>query len=622
MLLLAAVLVLGVSAFMVSALNQTPDPATLNRNYNARVLQQAKDALIGYVVKEVLDLTENVPGRLPCPESPGDAGGDLEGRAASTCDPTFATNKNVGRLPWRTLALDKLVDAANEPLWYAVSPNWVLGSATPVINSGTPGQLTVDGISNVVAVIIAPGRPLSVNPNASQIAAGCTARNQVRFDKSHNPGAPSNPNYLDYLECQNGSAPIDLAFGGSVVDNPTHRVVNDQLVIITAEEILNAIQGPIVERMQRTVAPLLSEFGDIWAAGSKRLPYAVPFTAPEALPADGFCGPTANVAQQLEGLLPIAPSAGSCSSNWTGGFTGSGITSNGCVSSGTNALCSFTYYRLNSSNFLFALLGLSGVANVTATLQAVAPHATASFRLPLQPTSIAATPAAPTTTISGVSFLPGTDGDAQLSLNVQVSAANICLDGLLPVIPLIGKVTCQLLVALVPGLASAHDVALTIPQLAAPILQGSKLSAGVLSAHTPSSATPPYAFDLLNPAGPGPANTPPAEPHYWFIQNQWYRYTYYAVAPNATVAASGGDLTVNGFPVANGNANDKQFVLALMGPPVTGQVRPSAAVNQYVEGANAVTGASPRAFAYQVYAVAGNDRLATCPFTDGLAPCD
>ena len=112
------------------------------------------------------------------------------------------------------------------------------------------------------------------------------------------------------------------------------------------------------------------------------------------------------------------------------------------------------------------------------------------------------------------------------------------------------------------------------------------------------------------------------DPHYWFIRNEWYRYAYYAVAPGTSAAQTGGNMTVNGFPAVNGASNDKRFVLALMGPAVTGQARPAVAINQYVEGQNAVTGGSPRAFAYQVYNVSGNDRIATCPFTDGVSPCD
>jgi hypothetical protein len=157
-------------------------------------------------------------------------------------------------------------------------------------------------------------------------------------------------------------------------------------------------------------------------------------------------------------------------------------------------------------------------------------------------------------------------------------------------------------------LVTPQTVALQFAQLATPSLAGSKLSTAAKNGH----AGP---FDLLSPAVD--------DPHYWFIRNEWYRYTYYAVSPGSSAAQSGGNITVSGFPVANGADNDKRFVLALMGPAVTGQTRSAtAALNQYVEGQNAVTGGSPRTFAYQVYAVSGNDRIATCPYTDGATPCD
>jgi hypothetical protein len=598
MLVLAAVLVLGVSAFMVSALNQAPDAATVNRQYNARVLHQAKDALIGYVAKEVLDLSEDIPGRLPCPESPGDAGGDFEGRAANICAPGFA-NKTVGRLPWRTLGIDKLVDAANEPLWYAVSPNWVLDTtAVPPplrINTGTLGQLSVEGVGNVVAVIIAPGRPLSVNPVASQTAAGCAPRDQSRYDKAHNPAASANPNYLDYLECQNASNPIDSAFAGSVVDNATNAALNDQLVYVTAEDVLNAIQGPLAERMQRTVAPLLSEFSDLWPGGDF-LPYAVPFTPPEAaLAPDAHCGPAAPSLQPTEGLLPIALSTGACSSAWTGFNVSGSVSFDGCTTiSGGNVRCSFRYYRLTA---LGALLFGGGTTATDVTVQARAPRAAATFRHPLQPADIIVPPGA---SVQALSLTPKTDGDADLALQVRIAGTSLCDNVLLGVV-------CWLLGG---SLATDSAASIEFPQLGLPLLQGTKASAGVLLGH----ATP-YNFDLLSPS--------PGDPHYWFMRNEWYRYTYYAVAPSATAAAAGGNLTVNGFPPANGSTSDKRFVLALMGPAVTGQVRgPAALLGHYVEGPNAATTASPRAFAYQVYALAGNDRIATCPFTDGATPCD
>src|SRR3970282_502627 len=94
-----------------------------DRDHNARVLQQAKTALIGHVGLRAGDATtpEDNPGRLPCPEAPGSAhnfGGGVytesdDGGAAGNC-----TLPAVGRLPWRTLGLDKLTDSAGEPLWY------------------------------------------------------------------------------------------------------------------------------------------------------------------------------------------------------------------------------------------------------------------------------------------------------------------------------------------------------------------------------------------------------------------------------------------------------------------------------------------------------------------------
>lgn len=588
LLVLGAILTIGACAFLVSALHSaTLNETTIVRKRNAEALQQAKSALIGYVAKEVLDLSNGIPGRLPCPESPGDAGTTNEGRAGSTCDPTFPTNKNIGRLPWRTLGLDKLVDASSEPLWYVVSPAWVLGSVTPVINSGTTGQLTVDGTGDVVAIIIAPGRPLSTNPNANQTAAGCQARNQSRNDRGHDPSSANNPDYRDYLECQNASNPIDFNFGVSVLENATNEVLNDQVVYITAKDILNAIQGPVAERMQRTIAPLLSEFSDRWPSGNF-LPYAVTFAAPEAnlLVAD-HCG----TAPTTEGLLPIAPNAGTCASNW-GSFSITGsVTPVGCTTLvTTNVRCTFTYYRLTG---LGAILFGGGVTSTDVLVEATAPHAAESFRGPLQAADIIV-PAG--LTANAVTLTPQTDGDARLSLQIRISGTQLCDNILLGVV-------CNLLGGV---LATNQTVDVEFPQLNAPILQGTKLSAAVLAA-----GGPPY--DLLSPAA--------GQPHHWFMQNQWYRYTYYALSPNASAAATGGTITVNGFPVANGSATDKRFVLAVMGPAVIGQARgPAATLSHYLEGENAATG--DRIFAHQVYALAGNDRVATCPFNDGATLCD
>ncbi len=608
LLVLLVIVVIAFALVIFRGLGKWGDARTASRKVNAAVLAQAKAALLGYVAKEALDITEDTPGRLPCPESIGIAGTTSEGVSASNCSPTAASQRTIGRLPWRTLGLDKLTDAAAEPLWYAVSPNWVnTAGGSPTINPGVAGQLSFDGTASIVAIIFAPGPPISTSPTATQIAAGCTARNQTRADRSHVPTSTANPDYRDYLECQNASSPIDTTFGVSIADNATNQAINDQAVVITSTDLLNAIQGPLAERLQRTVAPLLSEYSDQWIAGSKFLPYAVSFSPPEAnLAVDAHCG----AAGQIEGLLPIASTtSASCASTWTGSFSGDGINSLGCDSN-SPVTCSFQYFQLNALGLLLFGL-LNGAPSVTATLQATAPHAAASFRAKSVQSTSDVSVTAGTATLSNFSIAPQTTGDAALSLQASVSSTNLCKESL------IGGVLCS--TAALLGLASTTTVSLQFPQLATPTLTGSKLSAAVKNNNPSLSLLVPLPKNTVV----GGVTLSDDDPHYWFFQNQWYRYTYYAVAPGTTAAQSGGYLTVKVFPSAYGATNDKRFVLALVGPAVTGQTRSAtAALNQYVEGDNAATTASPRVFAYQVFTASGNDRVATCPFTSGTSICD
>lgn len=615
LLLFLVIAAIAFTAVIFRGLGKWATAATTSRNVNAEALAQAKAALIGYVAKEVLDFSESVPGRLPCPEAAGNAGTANEGTAAGNCGSAASpTIPAIGRLPWRTLGVDRLVDASAEPLWYAVSPNWVtlfaIPPVPPTINSGTAGQLSFDGTGDIVAVIFAPGKPLATTPSAAQIAAGCSARNQTRGDRSHVPTSTADPDYRDYLECQNASAPIDAVFGTAITGNATNEAINDQAVFITATELLNAIQGPLAERLQRSVAPLLSEYGEQWISGSRFMPYAVAFAPPEsALAPDAHCGPS-NAAQKTEGLLPIAANAGACASSWTGGFSGDGINSLGCDTA-SPVTCSFQYFRLNGLGQL--LFGILGSNSVTATLQASAPHAAASFRRKTVQSLANVTVTSGAATLGGFSIAPKTDGDVDLTITATVSSTNLCRESL------IGGVLCSTVALL--GLANSSTVSLQFPQLGTSVpLTGYKLASSVKN-NNPS-------LDLLGPMRVGTVvgavTLTRDDPHYWFMQNKWYRYTYYAVAPGTSAAQSGGSLTVNLFPTADyGPDNNKRFVLALMGPAVTGQTRSAtAAESQYIEGDNAAIAASPRAFAYQVFKASGNDRLATCPFGIGSAICD
>jgi hypothetical protein len=75
----------------------------------------------------------------------------------------------------------------------------------------------------------------------------------------------------------------------------------------------------------------------------------------------------------------------------------------------------------------------------------------------------------------------------------------------------------------------------------------------------------------------------------WFISNQWYRQTYYAVAPGWVPSGSGACspptcLTVNNLAAPT---NNKRAILVLAGRALDGQTHPSGNPADYLEGQNA-----------------------------------
>jgi len=280
--LLAAIAVLA-SFLLASALGASGSRAA-QRMRNAVVLNRAKQALIGYVAERAVQASENNPGRLPCPEAAGYVGTPREGIAAGSC-----ALPAVGRLPWRTLGLDKLTDVAGEPLWYVVSPGWALPSTHSrlTLNSDSAGRLVLaDRARPAVALIIAPGPPLKVAENAR-----CRARLQSR-------GAAT-LNYRDYLECENASSPIDETFASA---GPSESF-NDQLLPVTADDLLPLLEAAIKVRLERDIAPVLRRAyaGPEWglSADNPRYPYAAPFGDPGSSSYRGAAG-------VYQGLLPFS----------------------------------------------------------------------------------------------------------------------------------------------------------------------------------------------------------------------------------------------------------------------------------------------------------------------------
>jgi hypothetical protein len=285
---LLAVAVMVFAYVLTSRLNAASRFVGIDRDSNAMVLARAKRALIGYMAQQAALAGENNPGHLPCPEAPANFGTTNEGIEASFCAvPT------VGRLPWRTLGLEKLVDAAGEPLWYAVSTGWHRPSstATLTINSDTPGQLSLNGPTNdVVAVIIAPGPAITV------LGGGpCTG-----WAQSHPTAGP--PDVRNYLECGNES--------GNFVTGAPGATFNDQVLRVAVADLMPALEAAVAHRMQREIAPALrSVYGSVtWGTtGNPIFPFAARFDNPNPGSAT-YRGEDG----RYQGLLPFVSSSGTC----------------------------------------------------------------------------------------------------------------------------------------------------------------------------------------------------------------------------------------------------------------------------------------------------------------------
>ena len=530
LLALVAALVLGAAWLLLTRLNSaSTERLAAKRQHNARVLNQAKQALIGYVAGQAARAGENNPGALPCPENPGDfdSATGRQGVVGINCGATV----KVGRFPWRTLGLDQLLDADAEPLWYAVAPAWGVNvGANSVVNSNSGGQLTVDGVPNAaVALLIAPGAPMTV-----AAAAGCAAWSQSR------PGAGT-PNVRNYLECENASVPADFAF---VTRGPAESF-NDQVLPVTAADVLPALEAAIAHRIEVEIAPLLRELytGSAWGlgAGERAFPFAAPFANPED-PANRFAGSAGTV----QGLLPF--------------------TRQNCAA-GTDARCVPDFVSwLDWASGAPTLSG-SG-ATFSASCSYAAPNGTATC-------SGTYSGGAPTLTMTGI--------QRNVAMSLRSRTAGLTASAMYNA----GAGTVSSFPALALNLRSdgALSVSATVSLPAPP-----GTSAASYTITLPGNVTSDHT--LLD------AST--ASPTGWFARNGWYKLVYYAVAPGYLASAptpracaDSGSITC--LRVVNlSDPTRQRAVLALAGRALSGQAArgPAAAValSDYLESAENTNG--------------------------------
>jgi len=350
LIVFATVLILGVAWFAVGALGKAAPTAASREIRTGQALLEGKRALLAYVTQYAARDDTTVPGRLPCPESTTLAD---PGEASAACSPTLLV---VGRLPWKTLGIDPLRDGHGEPLWYMVR-----GFRDAPVNFNNTGQLANNG-GAVVAMIIAPGRPLNTGADPGVPPAGCTKQNQNAATRN---SAPLNPAH--YLEC--GAAT------GSITSPGNAQWTNDRVIAITAAEWADAVAPAIADRLQRQVAPAMEDFrtttsNTSW--GQRFLPNASTIDATIA----GSQPESNNLCGNLEmrtGMPPTATVAsGLCSTAWTGTSWGVDLTVlppllafGGCNPTATELRCTYN-----------VLLALAASPWITAT----APRVAYSFR--------------------------------------------------------------------------------------------------------------------------------------------------------------------------------------------------------------------------------------------------
>lgn len=228
--LLLLLLLVSVGAyFLLQSLNHAAASRTRGEVTTTQALQRARLALIGYAVRYpnnpgVTDLTAG-PGHLPCPDIRLDVA-DVAGQADPPCASSSATE--TGRFPWRTLDSAETVDGSGAPLWYAVSDNFRNSPKQP-IDSRTLGTLKIDDCSatgeDYAAIIIAPGPAL-------------TGQNR----------APASYAVSDYLEGQNASKG-DNCFNAT--HDPTH---NDQVLGLSRRDLLRAVEQRVLNDVAQALA--------------------------------------------------------------------------------------------------------------------------------------------------------------------------------------------------------------------------------------------------------------------------------------------------------------------------------------------------------------------------------
>lgn len=589
MLVLAAM----ITAFLITlGLNRSSvEIANEREDRSMSALRQAKAALIAYAASEQWQFHLNPPppppsntgyyqpGALPCPDKDDDDG-------FSDCTGSTARSM-IGRLPWQTLGIEDLRDSSGERLWYAVSQDFrKLQCPTTnctTINSDAQGQISVTGkiaMNNVVAVVIAPGPIILGQTRPATLTA-----------LAHNDPA-------NYVEGFTSGDWVHFSFATNGLPDQT---LNDRLLVITQADLMAAVEPVVAAQIARDVKPILNTFSSQWGA----FPYPANFS-PDPGTSGGtttrspmnFVGDTT----QSAGLLPISAVPVSAASNtspiivttasphtsstgdlvWVYGVLGNWSANGEFIVTKIDS----THLLLNSSS---GSGNYSGGGTVTITYPWSAWSVTkagGSGRIDNDScvTVSIPFPGLECTFHAHDDNCGGNNCILNLRFQMQAQAGSnvgrtlaVLPDTSIAITTIDGNPSTFLSVS-IGGFLDTSGVGTVVYSATLPI----PYCVNTCTNHSIVVTLPDVVTNRAISA---------YDPNIgWFIANEWYRQTYYALAPDmrpgrsSNCSANPPCLTVNKLPggaVANGQA-----ILLLAGRALNGSIRPSATLNNYVEGAN------------------------------------
>ena len=201
------------AAVALSALNNRVAGRTSDQTVFSE-LAQAKEALLSFALLYP-DYYSGGPGRLPCPDT------NNNGLTDSGC-----TNATIGQLP-NAIASSPFVFSSRIPgerFWYAITGQYRGSPVIADLNADSSGAFTINGQSNIVAVIIDAGPPVG-----TQARSGSSA------------------NVINYLEGGNQTSPDFFT------SSATPALFNDRVAFISSAEIRTQMTVRVAQEIKRVL---------------------------------------------------------------------------------------------------------------------------------------------------------------------------------------------------------------------------------------------------------------------------------------------------------------------------------------------------------------------------------